>query len=88
MKPKAIADRTLKVGLVPVVINTSYTMTINGAKAYIEDKEYDMKLIVEAPAGNISSVEKQGKIIERMILQGVDAIVLAMESDDAVTTEL
>ncbi len=83
MEPKMIADRTLKVGLVPVVINTSYTMTINGARAYIEDKGYDMELIVEAPAGNTSSVEEQGKIIERMILQGVDAIVLATESDAA-----
>ena len=81
MAPRQITDHTLKVALIPVTINTSYTMTINGAKKYIEDQGYDMELIVEAPSGNTSSIEEQGNIIERMILQGVDAIALATESD-------
>lgn len=81
MSPRTVTDHTLKVALIPVTINTSYTMTINGAKKYIEDKGYDMELIVEAPSGNTSSIEEQGNIIERMILQGVDAIALATESD-------
>lgn len=82
MAPRKV-EGTLKVALIPVTINTSYTMTINGAKAYIADKGYDMEFIVEAPSGNTSSIEEQGKIIERMILQGVDAIALATESDAA-----
>ena len=82
MAPRKV-EGTLKVALIPVTINTSYTMTINGAKAYIESQGYDMELIVEAPSGNTSSIEEQGKIIERMILQGVDAIALATESDAA-----
>lgn len=81
MSPRQVTDHTLKVALIPVTINTSYTMTINGAKKYIEDQGYDMELIVEAPSGNTSSIEEQGNIIERMILQGVDAIALATESD-------
>lgn len=81
MAPRTVSDRTLKVALIPVTINTSYTMTINGAKAYIADQGYDMELIVEAPSGNTSSIEEQGNIIERMVLQGVDAIALATESD-------
>jgi len=37
MAPRKV-EGTLKVALIPVTINTSYTMTINGAKAYIADK--------------------------------------------------
>lgn len=81
MQPRTVTDHTLRVALIPVTINTSYTMTINGAKAYIKDQGYDMELIVEAPSGNTSSIEEQGNIIERMVAQGVDAIALATESD-------
>lgn len=81
MQPMKITDHTLKVALIPVTINTSYTMTINGAKEHIKTMGYDMDLTVEAPSGNTSSIEEQGNIIENMIQQGVDAIALATESD-------
>lgn len=81
MQPRTITDHTLKVALIPVTINTSYTMTINGAKEHIKTMGYDMDLTVEAPSGNTSSIEEQGNIIENMIQQGVDAIALATESD-------
>ncbi len=81
LQPTTITDHTLKVALIPVTINTSYTMTINGAKEHVETMGYDIDLTVEAPSGNTSSIEEQGNIIENMIQQGVDAIALATESD-------
>ncbi len=32
VQPRSIKDRTLKVGLIPVTMNTAYTMTINGSQ--------------------------------------------------------
>ncbi|MFQ7482276.1 MAG: hypothetical protein ACLRMD_05350 [Ruminococcus sp.] len=49
VQPRSIKDRTLKVGLIPVTMNTAYTMTINGAKKQIEDKGLDIELLVQAP---------------------------------------
>lgn len=46
VQPRSIKDRTLKVGLIPVTMNTAYTMTINGAKKQIEDKGLDIELLV------------------------------------------
>ncbi len=57
-----IKDRTLKVGLIPVTMNTAYTMTINGAKKQIEDKGLDIELLVQAPASNTSTITEQGAI--------------------------
>lgn len=76
-------EGTLKVALIPVTINTSYTMTINGANERIKIQGYDMEITVQAPAGNTSSIEEQGNIIENMIQQKVDAIALATESDSS-----
>lgn len=76
VQPRSIKDRTLKVGLIPVTMNTAYTMTINGAKKQIEDKGLDIELLVQAPASNTSTITEQGNIMESMIQQGVDAIAL------------
>ncbi len=35
VKPRQITDRKIKLGLIPVTMNTAYTMTINGAKKHI-----------------------------------------------------
>lgn len=83
VQPRSIKDRTLKVGLIPVTMNTAYTMTINGAKKQIEDKGLDIELLVQAPASNTSTITEQGNIMESMIQQGVDAIALATESDNS-----
>ena len=37
VKPRQITDRKVKLGLIPVAMNTAYTMTINGAKKQIEE---------------------------------------------------
>lgn len=81
--PRKITDRTLKVALIPITMNTAYSMTINGAKKEIEEKGYDMELIVQAPSSNTSSLTEQVNIIENMIQQGVDAIALSTESDES-----
>lgn len=83
VKPRQITDRTLNVALVPVTMNTSYTMTIKGAIQDIADRGLDINLIVQAPSGNTSSITEQGDIIENLIQQGVDAIALSTESDAA-----
>ena len=83
VQPRSIKDRTLKVGLIPVTMNTAYTMTINGAKKQIEDKGLDIELLVQAPVSNTSTITEQGNIMESMIQQGVDAIALATESDNS-----
>ena len=79
--PRQITDRTVNVAIVPITMNTSYTMTIKGAIQEVKDKGWDMKVIVQAPSGNTSSITEQGDIIENLIQQGVDAIVLSTESD-------
>ena len=63
VQPRSIKDRTLKVGLIPVTMNTAYTMTINGAKKQIEDKGLDIELLVQAPASNTSTITEQGNIM-------------------------
>lgn len=83
VKPRQITDRTLKVALIPITMNTAYSMTINGAKKQIEEKGYNMELIVQAPSSNTSSINEQVNIMENMIQQGVDAIVLSTESDES-----
>ena len=83
VKPRQITDRTIKLGLIPVTMNTAYTMTINGAKKHIEETGADIELIVQAPSSNASTITEQGNIMETMIQQGVDAIALATESDES-----
>ncbi len=79
--PRTITDRTLNVAIVPITMNTSYTMTIKGAIQEVADKGWDINVIVQAPSGNTSSITEQGDIMENLIQQGVDAIVLSTESD-------
>lgn len=81
VKPRTITDRKLVVALVPVTMNTAYTMTINGAKEEIEKLGGNMELIVQAPSSNTSTITEQGNILESLIQKGVDAIALATESD-------
>jgi|GEM_PF-422776 len=83
VKPTQITDRTLNVAIVPITMNTSYTMTIKGAIQEVKDKGWDMKVIVQSPSGNTSSITEQGDIIENLIQQGVDAIALSTESDSS-----
>ncbi len=82
VKPRKITDRKVKLGLIPVTMNTAYTMTINGAKKQIEATGDKIELIVQAPSSNASTITEQGNIMETMIQQGVDAIALATESDE------
>ncbi|HBF38413.1 MAG TPA: sugar ABC transporter substrate-binding protein [Firmicutes bacterium] len=81
VKPRKITNRKLVVGLVPVTMNTSYTMTINGAKKEIAKLGNKIDLIVQAPSNNTSTITDQGNILESLIQKKVDAIVLATESD-------
>lgn len=81
LKPRKITDRTLKIAMIPVTMNTAYTMTINGAKAEIENLGADIDMIVQAPSSNASTITEQGNLLESFIQQGVDAIALATESD-------
>lgn len=83
VKPRQITDRKVKLGLIPVAMNTAYTMTINGAKKQIEENGDQIELIVQAPSSNASTITEQGNIMETMIQQGVDAIALATESDES-----
>jgi len=83
VKPRQITDHTIKLGLIPVTMNTAYTMTINGAKRRIEETGANIELIVQAPSSNTSTITEQGNILETMIQQGVDAIALATESDES-----
>ena len=83
VKPRQITDRKVKLGLIPVTMNTAYTMTINGAKKHIEETGDKIELIVQAPSSNASTITEQGNIMETMIQQGVDAIALATESDES-----
>lgn len=83
VEPRKITDRTLNVAIVPITMNTSYTMTIKGALQEVEDKGWDINVIVQAPSSNSSSITEQGDIVENLIQQGVDAIVLSTESDAA-----
>ena len=83
VKPRQITDRKVKLGLIPVAMNTAYTMTINGAKKQIEENGAQIELIVQAPSSNASTITEQGNIMETMIQQGVDAIALATESDES-----
>lgn len=83
VKPRQITDRKVKLGLIPVTMNTAYTMTINGAKKQIEENGDQIELIVQAPSSNASTITEQGNIMETMIQQGVDAIALATESDES-----
>jgi ribose transport system substrate-binding protein len=79
--PRQITNRNLTVALVPVTMNTAYTMTINGAKEQIAELGNKMQLIVQAPTSNTSTIADQGNILESLIQQKVDAIALATESD-------
>jgi ribose transport system substrate-binding protein len=81
LKPRKITRRNLVVGLVPVTMNTAYTMTINGAKEEIKKLGGKMDLIVQAPSSNTSTIIEQGNILEGLIQRKVDAIALATESD-------
>lgn len=81
VKPRKITNRKLVVGLVPVTMNTAYTMTINGAKEEIKKLGNKMDLIVQAPSSNTSTITEQGNILESLIQKKVDAIALATESD-------
>lgn len=81
VQPRKITDRKVVVGLVPVVMNTAYTMTINGAKEEIEKLGGNFELIVQAPSSNTNTIPEQGNILESFIQQKVDAIALATESD-------
>ena len=83
VKPRQITDRKIKLGLIPVAMNTAYTMTINGAKKQIAENGDQIELIVQAPSSNASTITEQGNIMETMIQQGVDAIALATESDES-----
>lgn len=83
VKPRQITDRKIKLGLIPVTMNTAYTMTINGAKKQIAATGDNIELIVQAPSSNASTITEQGNIMETMIQQGVDAIALATESDES-----
>lgn len=83
VKPRSITDRKIKLGLIPVTMNTAYTMTINGAKKHIAETGDKIELIVQAPSSNASTITEQGNILETMIQQGVDAIALATESDES-----
>lgn len=83
VKPRQITDRKLKLGLIPVTMNTAYTMTINGAKKHIAETGDNIELIVQAPSSNASTITEQGNIMETMIQQKVDAIALATESDES-----
>ena len=83
VKPRQITDHKVKLGLIPVAMNTSYTMTINGAKKQIAENGDQIELIVQAPSSNASTITEQGNIMETMIQQGVDAIALATESDES-----
>ena len=80
VKPRQITDRKIKLGLIPVTMNTAYTMTINGAKKHIAETGDNIELIVQAPS---SKITEQGNIMETMIQQKVDAIALATESDES-----
>jgi ribose transport system substrate-binding protein len=80
VKPRQL-NRNLRVALVPVTMNTAYTMTINGAKEEIARLGNKMELIVQAPSSNTSTIQEQGNILESLIQQKVDAIALATESD-------
>ncbi len=81
VKPRKVTGRKLVVGLVPVTMNTAYTMTINGAKEEIKKLGGNMELIVQAPSSNTSTITEQGNILESLIQKKVDAIALATESD-------
>lgn len=81
VKPRKVTDHKLVVGLVPVTMNTAYTMTINGAKKEISKLGNNMELIVQAPSSNTSTITEQGNILESLIQKKVDAIALATESD-------
>jgi len=83
VKPRKITDRKIKLGLIPITMNTAYTMTINGAKKQIAENGDQIELIVQAPSSNASSITEQGNIVETMLQQGVDAIVLSTESDES-----
>lgn len=83
VKPRQITDRKIKLGLIPVTMNTAYTMTINGAKKHIAETGDNIELIVQAPSSNASTITEQGNIMETMIQQKVDAIALATESDES-----
>lgn len=88
VKPRKITDRKLTVALVPITMNTAYTMTINGAKEEIAKLGNTMTLIVQAPANNTSTIQEQGSILENLIQQKVDAIALSTESDAAMLPHL
>ncbi len=83
VKPRQITDRKIKLGLIPVTMNTAYTMTINGAKKHIAETGDNIELIVQAPSSNASTITEHGNIMETMIQQKVDAIALATESDES-----
>lgn len=86
---KALSPRTVdgpvKIGLIPITMNTQYTMVINGAKEAIERNGGSdfAELIVQAPAGNASSIQEQSDIFANFLQQDLDVIVLSTESDEA-----
>lgn len=83
VKPRQITDRKIKLALIPVAMNTAYTMTIHGAERRIAELGDQIELIVQAPSSNASTITEQGNIMETMLQQGVDAIALATESDES-----
>ncbi len=64
VKPRKITDRKIKLGLIPVTMNTAYTMTINGAKKQIAENGDQIELIVQAPSSNATTITEQGNIME------------------------
>lgn len=75
----------LKIAYVPVVMNTSYQLVLNGIKGEIE-KNGGAKfatVTTQAPTSNDSSLQQQPNILETLIQQNYDAIFLATEDENA-----
>jgi ABC-type sugar transport system substrate-binding protein len=75
----------LKIAFVPVVMNTSYQMVLNGIKAEIDKNggASFASVTSQAPTSNTSSSQQQANIIETLIQQNYDAIFLATEDENA-----
>ncbi len=75
----------LKIAFVPVVMNTSYQMVLNGIQAEIDKfgGASFAKVTSQAPTANTSSSQQQANIIETLIQQNYDAIFLATEDENA-----
>jgi len=75
----------LKIAYIPIVMNTQYTMTLNGMKEQIDrlGGASFATIDVQAPTSNDSSLQEQPDIMENVISTGVDAIVLSTEDEKA-----